>query len=128
MLESVQETLGRITTIAEMMEAFSDKDRCRRLMEELVWPHGRICPACGYRRSASIAGRDRGKSKRPGLYQCSNGLCRHQFTVIMRTPLHSTKLPLRLWLQGLRLIRQSDVNRHRNGPPYRLPIGALTQF
>jgi transposase-like protein len=108
MLESVQEILGRITTVAEMMEAFSDEDRCRRLMEELVWPRGRICPACGYRHSTSIAGRDRGKSKRPGLYQCSNSLCRHQFTATTRTPLHSTKLPLRLWLQGLWLILQSD--------------------
>jgi transposase-like protein len=100
--------LARITTVSEMTEAFRDEDRCRRLLEELVWPRGRICPACGYRRSTSIAGRDRGRTKRPGLYQCSNGACHHQFTVTTRTPLHSTKLPLRLWLQGLWLILQSD--------------------
>lgn len=82
--------------------------KCRRLLEALVWPRGRICPACGYKRSTRIPGRDWGKTKRPGLYQCSNGACHHQFTVTTRTPLHATKLPLRLWLQGLWLILQSD--------------------
>lgn len=51
---------------------------------------------------------DLGKRSRPGLYQCSNGVCRHQFTVTTRTPLHSTKLPLQTWLTGLWLILQSD--------------------
>jgi len=54
--------LTRITTVSEMTEAFRDEDRCRRLLETLVWPRGRICPACGYRRSTSIAGRDRGRT------------------------------------------------------------------
>jgi len=58
----------------------------------MVWPRGRICPACGYRRSTALAGRDAGRQVRPGLYQCSNGTCRFQFTVTTRTPLHSTKL------------------------------------
>lgn len=108
MSENTLAILSKITTVAEMVEAFSDEDRCRRLLEAMVWPHGRVCPACGYRRSTSIAGRDVGKRKRPGLYQCSNEACHHQFTVTTRTPLHSTKLPLRLWLQGLWLILQSD--------------------
>ena len=108
MAEDVLALLSRITTVCEMTQAFSDEDRCRRLVEAMVWPRGRICPACGYRRSTSIPGRDWGKTKRPGLYQCSNGSCHHQFTVTTRTPLHSTKLPLRLWLQGLWLILQSD--------------------
>ncbi len=110
MPEDVLAVLGRIRTVSEMTRHFRDENRCRRLLEALVWPRGRICPACGYRRSTSIAGRDRGRTKRPGLYQCSNGACQHQFTVTTRTPLHSTKLPLplRLWLQGLWLILQSD--------------------
>jgi hypothetical protein len=36
-----------------------------------------------------------------GLYQCSNGACRFQFTATTRTPLHSTKLPLSTWLKAL---------------------------
>ena len=108
MSEGVLSILSRITTVSEMTEAFSDESRCRRLLEAMVWPNGRICPACGYKQSTSIPGRDWGKTKRTGLYQCSSGSCQHQFTVTTRTPLHSTKLPLRLWLQGLWLILQSD--------------------
>jgi hypothetical protein len=108
MADDVLTILSRITTVSDMTQAFSDEDQCRRLLEAMVWPRGRICPACGYKRSTSISGRDWGKTKRPGLYQCSNSACHHQFTVTTRTPLHSTKLPLRLWLQGLWLILQSD--------------------
>lgn len=53
-------------------------------------------------------GRENGKRARPGLYQCSDGTCRFQFTVTTRTPLHATKLPLRTWLSGLWLMLQSD--------------------
>jgi transposase-like protein len=92
-----------------MVRAFSDEERCRRLMESMIWPTGRVCPACGYRRSIALAGRDMGNWRaRPGLYQCSNGNCRFQFTVTTRTPLHSTKLPLSTWLKALWLTLQSD--------------------
>lgn len=63
--------------------------------------------ACGYRRSIALTGRE-SKRTRPGLYQCSNGTCRFQFTITIRTPLHATKLPLRVWLSGLWLMLQSD--------------------
>jgi transposase-like protein len=108
MADSVGDVLARIATVGEMTAAFQDEDRCRRLLEAMIWPGGRICPACGYTRSISLAGRDLGRRARPGLYQCSNGECRFQFTVTTRTPLHSTKLPLRVWLTGLWLILQSD--------------------
>ena len=101
--------LSTIQTVNDMVAAFRDERRCRSLLEALVWPTGRICPACGYRRSISVTGRDQGKFRaRPGLYQCSSGDCRFQFTVTTRTPLHSTKLPLSIWLKALWLILQSD--------------------
>src|SRR6185437_794899 len=108
MASGVREILAGITTVGDMIAAFDDEDRCRRLLEAMVWPRGRICPACGYRHSTALAGRDVGRRARPGLYQCSNGDCRFQFTATTRTPLHSTKLPLRVWLTGLWLILQSD--------------------
>jgi hypothetical protein len=49
-----------------------------------------------------------GKTARPGLYQCSGGDCRYQFTATTRTPLHSTKLPLSIWFKAVWLILQSD--------------------
>ncbi len=75
----------------------------------MVWPNGRICPACGYKHSIAVAGRDKGAYRaRPGLYQCSNGDCHFQFTVTTRTPLHATKLRLSVWLKAMWLILQSD--------------------
>ncbi len=105
MADGAREVLSGITTVGDMVAAFQDEDRCRRLLEAMVWPRGGICPACGYRVSIALAGRDLGRRARPGLYQCSSRECRFQFTV---TPLHSTKLPLRVWLTGLWLILQSD--------------------
>jgi hypothetical protein len=108
MVGGAREVLAGITTVSDMVAAFRDEERCRRLLETMIWPTGRICPACGCRDSTALAGRDVGRRARPGLYQCSNRECRFQFTVTTRTPLHSTKLPLRVWLTGLWLILQSD--------------------
>ena len=108
MTELAREILARVTTVSEMVVAFQSEERCRRLLQAMVWPRGRICPACGCKESATLAGRDIGRRARPGLYQCSNRECRFQFTVTTRTPLHSTKLPLRVWLTGLWLTLQSD--------------------
>lgn len=54
--------LSRIPTASDMTRAFSDEDECRRPLEVMVWPRGRICPASGYMRSTPIAGRDLGKA------------------------------------------------------------------
>jgi hypothetical protein len=46
---SLGEILSRVTTVPDMVRAFQDEDYCRSLLEAMVWPKGRICPACGYR-------------------------------------------------------------------------------
>ena len=38
---AVREALLGIRTVAEMVEAFGDEERCRRLLEAMIWPHGR---------------------------------------------------------------------------------------
>ena len=108
MTSTVLDTLSTIKTVSDMVAAFKNEERCRRLLEQMVWPNGRVCPVCGYRESTALAGRDCGGTRRPGLYQCSNPECRHQFTVTTRTPLHATKLPIRIWLTAMWLILQSD--------------------
>jgi transposase-like protein len=109
MREELQKVLSGVRTVEDMIVAFADEERCRRLLEAMIWPVGRICPACGYRHSIALADRDQGEFRaRPGLYQCSNRSCRFQFTVTTRTPLHSTKLPLATWLKAMWLILQSD--------------------
>ncbi|MBB4526463.1 UNVERIFIED_ORG: transposase-like protein [Rhizobium sophorae] len=108
MSEMMLATLSNIWTVEDMVAAFRDEEHCRRLLESIVWPDARVCPACGYKRSIAIAG-DMGKRRaRPGLYQCSSGDCRFQFTVTRHTPLHATKLPLRVWLKAMWLLLQSD--------------------
>jgi transposase-like protein len=109
MSEAVRAVLSGIKTVDDMIVAFGNEQRCRRLFEAMIWPKGRICPACGYKQSIKIAGRDMGRRRaRPGLYQCSDSDCRFQFTATTHTPLHSTKLPLSTWLKALWLILQSD--------------------
>lgn len=105
---AVFQELAEIKTLAQAAVAFGEEERCRRLVEAMVWPLGRICPTCGCKRSVALAGRDVGRRARPGLYQCSDRDCRSQFTVTTHTPLHATKLPLRTWLMGLWFILQSD--------------------
>ncbi len=105
----VHAVLSGIQTVEEMIAAFGNEQQCRRLLEAMVWPKGRICPARGYKSSTAIASRDMGRRRaRPGLYQCSSSDCRFQFTATTRTPLHSTKLPLSTWLKALWLMLQSD--------------------
>ncbi len=58
---SVLEELAEIKTLAQATAAFGDEGRCRRLVEAMVWPRGRICPACGCKRSIALAGRDVGR-------------------------------------------------------------------
>ena len=53
-----------IKALADATAAFEDEERCRRLVEALVWPRGRICPACGCTRLTTLAGRD--VESRPG--------------------------------------------------------------
>ena len=38
--------LGELRTLDEMTAAFADEDRCRDVLEALVWPKGAVCPFC----------------------------------------------------------------------------------
>lgn len=107
-MSCVSSVLSRIRTVADMTTAFSDESHCRQLFESMVWPRGRLCPRCGYRHSTALPDRDEGGRSRPGLYQCANRACCFQFTATTHTPLHSTKLPIKVWLTGLWLMLQSD--------------------
>jgi len=94
----------RRLSIDELREMFPDEEACRRFLEKAIWAEGRFCPHCGSLRSSPI----RGRTARPGLYQCAESECRRQFTVTTRTPLHATKLPLWKWIQGIYLMLESS--------------------
>src|SRR4051812_12710591 len=69
---------------AEFQAAYGTEERCRTAVEELRWPEGFACPACGGRQGTRL-------STRPKL-QCTS--CRHQASSTAGTIFASTKLPL----------------------------------
>lgn len=81
--------------IQEFRKQFPDEETCHRYLEQMIWPSGRFCPHCGGVKSWSVSATGR----RFGLYECA--VCGKQFTVTTKTPLHSTKLPLKIWFMAM---------------------------
>lgn len=81
---------------------FHDADKAREWLEARVWPNGPICPHCKAANQATLL---RGKSHRPGLYQCN--ACREPFTVTVGTLYERSKIPLHKWLHATHLLMAS---------------------
>jgi transposase-like protein len=95
-------TRGGRMNIDRLNAQFSNETICRRFFESARWPNGRICPHCGFGVSYKI----RIKEPQVDRYECK--CCKRHFTVTTKTVLHSTKLPLRKWLQAMYLIVSSS--------------------
>lgn len=83
---------------------FHDETKAREWLEARVWPNGPTCPHCGNADPEKLRAL-KGKSHRPGLYQCNE--CREQFTVTVGTVFERSKIPLSKWLAALFLIVSS---------------------
>ena len=81
---------------------FIDADTAREWLETELWPEGPICPHCGVVNEATLM---KGKSHRPGLYQCN--ACREPFTVTVGTLYERSKVPLNKWLAATHLMMAS---------------------
>lgn len=81
---------------------FHDADKARGWLEKELWPDGPVCPHCGAVDEATLM---RGKSHRPGLYQCN--ACRDPFTVAVGTLYERSKIPLNKWLAATHLMMAS---------------------
>lgn len=81
---------------------FKDPDTAREHLESVRWPSGPICPHCGAMDRITTL---KGKSHRPGLYEC--GHCRDQFTVTVGTVFERSKIPLHKWLLAATLFASS---------------------
>lgn len=88
--------------IDQLNAQFATDSVCRRFFEAARWPAGRICPHCSFTISYKI----RVKDPQVDRYECKR--CKRHFTVTTKTALHSTKLPLRKWLQAMYLIVSSS--------------------
>jgi transposase-like protein len=89
---------------------FTDNDKAREWLEGRVWVNGRPCPHCGTINRSTLL---KGKSHRPGVYQCLD--CREQFTVTVGTVFERSKIPLSKWLAALFLMVASKkgVSAHQ---------------
>lgn len=81
---------------------FTDPEKAREHMETIRWPNGPVCPHCGTVGEATLV---KGKSHRPGLYQCN--ACREAFTVTVGTVMEKSHIPLNKWVLGFHLMAAS---------------------
>ena len=81
---------------------FHDETKAREWLEARIWPNGPVCPHCGVVNQATLM---RGKTTRPGLYQCN--VCREPFTVTVGTLYERSHIPLHKWLMATHLIMAS---------------------
>jgi hypothetical protein len=79
---------------AQFQAAYGTEEQCRAVMEELRWPEGFVCPACGSCEGTRL-------STRPKI-QCRG--CRHQVSLTAGTIVHATKLPLTTWFLAMWLV------------------------
>ena len=80
------------------MDRFGTDDKCRRFLESLRWPKGKVtCPQCDCKRLCEIPQRNQ--------WHCR--ACLHQFSVTSGTIMHDSHLPLRKWLVAIYLMMES---------------------
>ncbi len=96
--------IDEIKSVRDVWRKMPSEHHARVFLEELIWRGDRHCPHCGSLRSYEI----RGESARAGLYQCGERGCRRQFTITTRTPMHATKLDLRIWIAAMFLVLTSS--------------------
>ena len=96
---------------------FHNETKARKWLETRLWPDGPICPHCGVIGEATLM---KGKSHRPGLYQCN--ACRQPFTVTVGTLYERSKVPLHKWLAATHLMMASKKGMSA------LQIGRLLGF
>ena len=81
---------------------YTDENAARKHLEKLLWKDGPICPHCGVINEATAM---KGKTTRPGLYQCN--ACREPFTVTVGTVYERSHIPLNKWLLATFLLASS---------------------
>jgi transposase-like protein len=81
---------------------FHDETKAREWLEARLWPEGPVCRHCGVVNEATLM---KGKTTRPGLYQCN--ACREPFTVTVGTLYERSHVPLHKWLGATHLMMAS---------------------
>lgn len=89
---------------------FTNEEAARKHFEDIRWPSGPVCSHCGAVNQATLV---KGKSHRPGMYQCN--ACRQPFSVTTGTVMESSHIPLSKWALGFHLMAASKkgVSAHQ---------------
>jgi transposase-like protein len=81
---------------------YNNEGAARRHYEASRWPNGPVCPRCG------VIGNSvelKGKSTRPGVYNCRD--CDKPFTATIGTIFERSHIPMHKWLLAIRLLSSS---------------------
>jgi transposase-like protein len=90
---------------------FNNEEAARAYFESVRWPDGKpVCPHCGVIGQGALV---KGKSHRPGMYQCN--ACLKPFTVTVGSVMESSHVPLHKWALAFRLMAASKkgVSAHQ---------------
>ena len=84
-------------TLLQMADKFRDEAASRQWIEQLLWPHGPFCPACG---SFDVQSDIKHKTM---THRCRSCDKRPMFSVRKGTVLEGTKMGYRIWAIGIYL-------------------------
>jgi len=92
------------TNLVNLIENYSNEDKCREYLEALKWNDGIKCPRCGSEKISHIKTRSQ--------YDCDE--CRYQFSVTAGTIFHDSHLPLWKWFLAVYLMTESKKGMSAN--------------
>jgi transposase-like protein len=95
--------LDECMNLVELTEEFGSDDKCRKVLEQLRWPKGPICPRCESK-ATQIANRFQ--------YDCDS--CHYQFSVTAGTIFHDSHLSLWKWFLATYLLTESRKGMSAN--------------
>lgn len=96
-----------ISNFAQFTEQVPDEAAAWEMVERLRWPGGEpVCPKCGVKDPNHYLLKNRptnrGTATARRVWKCR--ACRKQFTALLGTIFHGTKIPLRKWLMAIYLM------------------------
>jgi transposase-like protein len=106
------------TNLINLIERYSNEDKCRKYLEGLRWHGGIKCPRCGSKKVSRITERNQ--------YDCDK--CRYQFSVTAGSIFHDSHLPLWKWFLAVYLMTESKKGISANQLKRSLAISYKTAW
>ena len=81
-------------SLCDVIDRYSNNEKCRQTLESIRWPSGVHCPRCDSDKVSELPDYN--------LWLCSS--CPYQFSVTAGTIMHDSHLPLRKWFLAIYLM------------------------